>query len=157
MDGPAGSGKTTLADQVSGLSGAPVVHLDDLYDGWNGLSRLGEQLDGVLLPLAAGRPGTYRRYDWDEGRYAETVTVPAVPLLVLEGVGAGSLRHAALVTMLAFVVVAAELRLQRGLERDGTEMAGHWRRWMRSEADHLAEQRTRARADLLVDGRSLLG
>ncbi len=35
IDGPAGSGKTTLAEALSEvLDGAPVVHMDDLYEGW---------------------------------------------------------------------------------------------------------------------------
>ena len=36
IDGPAGSGKTTLAQKlVNDLSDAQVIHMDDLYDGWN--------------------------------------------------------------------------------------------------------------------------
>src|SRR5262245_52752501 len=40
VDGPAGSGKTTLADQLAPRVGdgsggrAQVVHMDDLYEGW---------------------------------------------------------------------------------------------------------------------------
>ena len=30
VDGPAGSGKTTLADEVRAITGAPVVHMDNL-------------------------------------------------------------------------------------------------------------------------------
>ena len=42
IDGPAGSGKTTLAgalsDELVGRGAkAAVLHLDDLYDGWTGL------------------------------------------------------------------------------------------------------------------------
>lgn len=70
--------------------------LDDLYDGWDGLPRVGAQLDALLTPLAAGRPGHYRRYDWHASAYAETVTVPPCDLLVVEGVGCGSARHAGL-------------------------------------------------------------
>ena len=86
VDGPAGSGKTTLADAVAALRpGARVVHMDDLYDGWNGLPHLADQLTGLLRPLADGEPGCYRRYDWFAGCYAETVDVPPGDLLVLEG------------------------------------------------------------------------
>ena len=36
IDGVAGSGKTTLATKLSEeLSNAPVVHMDDLYNGWS--------------------------------------------------------------------------------------------------------------------------
>lgn len=156
VDGPAGSGKTTLATAVAALAargpGARVVHMDDLYDGWNGLPRLTAQLTGLLRPLARGEAGCYRRYDWHAGRYAETVTVPPVPLLVLEGVGSGSRDHADLITVLAWVEAAPELRLRRGLARDGVAMADHWRRWAVDEQAHFRREATAARADLLVDG-----
>src|SRR5689334_11082023 len=89
VDGPAGSGKTTLAADLAALSGALVVHLDDMYEGWGGLLRAADRVDSLLLPLARGEPGSYRRWDWHAGDWAETVSVPPVPLLVLEGVGSG--------------------------------------------------------------------
>jgi energy-coupling factor transporter ATP-binding protein EcfA2 len=107
IDGPAGSGKTTLAAAVAALEpAARVVHMDDLYDGWGGLSRLTDQLTDLLRPLSRGATSRYRRYDWVAGRYAETVTVEPAPLLVLEGVGCGARRHADLVTALAWVETA---------------------------------------------------
>lgn len=153
VDGPAGSGKTTLADEIAALSGARVVHLDDLYEGWDGLPGVAGQLDGLLGPLASGRPGIYRRWDWHADAWAETVTVPPAPLLVLEGVGSGSPGHAGLVTVLVWVEVPAELRVTRGLERDGTAMAERWRQWAVDEREHFARERTRERADVRLDGR----
>lgn len=153
LDGPAGSGKTTLAAAVHEVrSDAHVVHMDDLYDGWDGLPRIGDQLEGLLRPLAEGRPGRYRRYDWVAQAYAETVIVDPVPVLVLEGVASGSLAHADLVTVLVWVSAPPDLRLARGLERDGSGVVEPWRRWMVDEASLFARQDTEARADLLVDG-----
>ena len=156
VDGPAGSGKTTLASAVAALRpGTPVIHMDDLYDGWEGLPHLTDQLSGLLRPLSTGEPGTYRRYDWHAGRYAETVTVTPGPLLVLEGVGSGSRTHADLTTALAWVWAPAGLRLRRGLERDGEALADRWHQWMVDEGRYLAQEQVEARADLLVDGTGL--
>jgi hypothetical protein len=156
VDGPAGSGKTTLAASIAGRRpGSRVVHMDDLYDGWDGLSRLTAQLSGLLRPLARGAAGSYRRYDWAAGRYAETVTVPPGPLLVLEGVGSGSRDHADLITVLAWVEAPPELRLRRGLDRDGAAMANHWSRWAVDEQALFRREATAERADLLVDGTGL--
>ena len=153
VDGPAGSGKTTLADAIAAARpGARVVHMDDLYPGWDGLPHVGAQLDSLLGPLSEDAPGRYRRWDWHAGRFAETVTVPPADLLVLEGVGAGSRSHARLVTVLAWVSAPPSLRLRRGLERDGPALAPEWERWMGAEAEHFAREGTEARADLLVDG-----
>ena len=144
IDGPSGSGKTTLAAAL----GAPVVHVDELIDGWTGLRTVDVQLDGLLRPLAAGDAGTYRRYDWHAGTYAETVIVPPAPLLVLEGVGAGSLAVADLVTLLVWMDAPLEVRRARGLERDGDEFAPHWDAWAAEEAEHFDRHGTCRRADL---------
>ena len=153
VDGPAGSGKTTLADEIATLSGAPVIHMDDLFQGWDGLPRVSEQLATLLPPLADGSPGSYRRWDWPGHAWAETVVVPQVPLLVLEGVGSGSLEHAALITVLAWVEVPYDLLMARGLERGGVEVADNWRQWAVDEQELFARERTRERADVVLDGR----
>ncbi len=151
VDGPAGSGKTTLAAAIAARDpSALVVHLDDLLDGWTGLSTLAARLDPLLLPLARGAAGSYRRYDWLADRYGETVTVAPSPLLVLEGVGSGTPRHTALCTVLAWVEVDSELRLRRGMARDGEGMRAHWERWMLDEQVLFADEDTRRRADLVV-------
>lgn len=150
VDGPSGSGKTTLADRLARLSGAPVVHLDELYDGWTGLPRLPEQLDRLLLPLAEGRPGSYRRYDWHAMAYDGVVTVPPAPLLIVEGVGSGSASYARLCTVLVWVEAPYAVRRARGLARDGDAFAPHWDAWARDETALFARERTRERADLKV-------
>ncbi|WP_240641626.1 uridine kinase family protein [Nocardioides ferulae] len=156
VDGPAGSGKTTLAAALaSARPDATVLHMDDLYDGWSGLAAGIAQLEGLLTEHAAGRPGQVRRYDWHAGRYAETVHLDPVRLLVVEGVGAGAVGHADLTGVLAWVVAPDDTRLQRGLERDGPAVESHWRRWLTTEARHFAEDRTAERADLIVDGLGL--
>ena len=107
------------------------------------------QLDGLLRPLAGGgQSGRYRRFDWIEDAYAETVVVPPVPLLVLEGVGSGSLVVADLVTVLVWVEAAYDVRMRRGLERDGEAFAPYWEAWAVAEQEHFARHRTRERADL---------
>lgn len=153
LDGPAGAGKTTLAQAVAQAHGAArVVHLDDLYDGWGGLLRIGDQLDTLLLPLAQDRPGSYRRYRWARGCYGETVTVPTSPLLIVEGVGAGSRAHAALATVTAWVTAPADLRRDRAVARSGPVLVEHWDDWARDEQESFARSGVVERADLVVDG-----
>ncbi|MFB9314397.1 4-amino-4-deoxy-L-arabinose transferase [Nocardioides plantarum] len=135
------------------------MHLDDLYDGWSGLATVADQLGPLLRPLSEGRPGSYRRYDWHAGAFAETVEVdPPGPggLLVLEGVGAGTAAYADLATVLVWVEVSRELRLARGLARDGEHLRAQWLAWQESEDASFASDRTRDRADLVVDGQGNL-
>lgn len=153
LDGPAGSGKTTWATAIAALApGALVIHMDDLFPGWSGLPRIDEQLHGLLTPLAEGRPGSYRRYDWLVGEYAETVIVDRVSLLLLEGVGSGASGFGALQTVLVWVEAPHDERMRRGIERDGEAFAPHWEQWAADEAALFARERTRERADVVVDG-----
>lgn len=150
IDGPAGSGKTSLADELAALGKAPVIHMDDLYAGWTGLPHVTDQLDTLLLPLAEDRAGSYRRYDWYSGAFAETVTVKPTPLLVVEGVGSGAAAYDRLRTVLAWVEAPYAVRRDRGLARDGDTFAAHWDAWAHDEAELFAKERTRERADMVI-------
>jgi uridine kinase len=157
VDGPAGSGKSTLARAVgeaalARLATVHVIHTDDLLDGWRGLPGLGRTLhDDVVAPLADGRPARYRRYDWLEGAFAEEHMVAPMDLLVLDGVGTGHPSLAPWRATLVWVSADADLRLGRGLERDGEAMRPEWERFMVDEAEDFQRNGTRDRADLQVD------
>lgn len=158
LDGPAGSGKTSLADAVvrrarDARLTVTLVHLDDVYDGWGGLATVGVTLlEDVVRPLAERRPATYRRYDWHAGRYAETRPVDPADLVVLDGVGSGHLGFADLVTLLVWVEAPSDVRLRRGLARDGADLEPQWTTWQTAEVRLHQEEDTRRRADVLVDG-----
>lgn len=158
LDGPAGSGKTTLAAAVRAAWGEKrpgeqvlVVGMDDLYPGWDGLEEGVRRVRSDLVtPLLHEEPAGYRRYDWLRGSEAEWVRVPPVDLLVLEGCGAGSASYAAAITMLVWVEAPAEVRLHRGLARDGDHLRAEWLAWAAQEERLFATERTRERADLVV-------
>ena len=61
IDGPSGAGKTTLADAVATDLDCPVVRVEDLYPGWDGLAE-GVRLlvEQVLEPLCRGEVARYR-------------------------------------------------------------------------------------------------
>jgi uridine kinase len=151
VDGPAGSGKTTLAGAVADVvPGSVVVHCDELLQGWGGMSGLASTVEKLLAPLAAGRSSAWRRWDWLADGWAETHPVEPGGLLVLEGVGSWSPAIADVVGFLVWVEAASELRLARGIERDGEAMRPHWMRW-RIEEDQMFERfGTRSHADLVV-------
>jgi uridine kinase len=155
IDGPAGSGKTTYASQLASfLADAPAIHMDDLYEGWSGLgdavfARIETQ---VLAPLRAGRRPSYQRYDWIRGAFAEWVDVDLGDLLLIEGVGAAAAPIDLWAAFRVWIEAPLDLRLQRGVERDGERQRDHWLRWAEQEAVHFATDGTHARADILVDG-----
>ena len=155
IDGPAGSGKTTLARDVAaeltGLSRrTATVHLDDLYEGWAGLDdalerRVCEQL---LVPLSAGNVARWQRYDWLAGRFAEWHELPPPEVLILEGCGAGARAYSAYTSLLVWLDADRDTRIARGLTRDGPQVLAKWLAWMDTEAEHFAVNWTRGRADI---------
>ena len=127
--------------------------MDDLFDGWRGLpGALPRVARDLVDPLRTGRPGSYRRYDWAAGRFAEERTVDPVDVLLLEGVGSGGSAYDDVVTCLVWVDMPRDVRLARGLERDGPQVREHWLPWLEDEEAVYARERTRERADVLVDG-----
>lgn len=155
VDGPAGSGKTTLAGLLGvALGGSPVVHMDDLYEGWSGLGPgIWDRLNGqVLAPLAAGRPARYQVYDWDAGRFDRWADLPVPRALVVEGVGAAARPVDAYASLRVWVEAPRDLRIARGVARDGEALRAQWLRWAEVEQAHFTADRTRDRADVLVDG-----
>nr|WP_246324894.1 uridine kinase [Petropleomorpha daqingensis] len=155
VDGPAGSGKTTFAGRLAAAlgPGAEQVHMDDLYAGWTLTGAAARLAAGVLRPLADGEPGGYHRYDWAARRFAAQPTpVPVPEVLVVEGCGSSPAALDPWTTLRVWVEAPAQLRLARGLARDGEEHEADWRAWQRTEARWFAADRTRERAQLIVDG-----
>lgn len=160
IDGAAGAGKTTLATAVAAVaagaagSDVRVVHMDDLYDGWRGVLDVGAQVDALLRSLRSGGSARYRRYDWHRGTYAEEHELLLPDLLVLEGVGAYDPAYADLVTLLVWVEAPREVRLARGLERDGEHLRDRWVDFLADEERVHARTAAERIAQVVVDGTS---
>jgi uridine kinase len=151
VDGPSAAGKTDLAARLTGaLDGPPVVHMDDLYDGWDGLAEGVRRLRGLTDDLAAGRPARYARYDWGRGAYGAEVDLGTPPVLVVEGVGAGAVAERAALTI--WLETPEIVRYRRGMARDGEAYRPYWDRWAAQERAHYATFPTHDLADVVVDG-----
>lgn len=151
VDGPSGAGKTVLADAVAQHLACPVVHMDDLYAGWDGLADAVPRLRSQLLePLCAGVAAVHRRWDWERGDWADAVVLPPTPVLVVEGCGSSARPAGDLATVRVWVDAPVEVRKRRALERDGETYQPHWEQWARQEAALFGADRTRARADVVI-------
>ena len=150
IDGRAGSGKSTVAEQIAATVGATVVHTDDLCLGWDGLAEVPGLLAELLRPLAEGRSGRYRRYDWVAQQVGEDVVVAPAPLLIIEGVGAGARTLRPWRTALLWLECPAPRRRQRALARDGDAFAPYWDAWAEAEDRYLSEEADRSEADLIL-------
>lgn len=139
VDGRSGSGKTRYAEALVAAAQSPaaVLHMDDLYAGWHGLlSSPGDLTRLVLAPLAAGERATYRRFDWQSGRFAEAHQVAPVGLLVVEGVGSSAAPATRFYDERIWLTASELVRRTRALARDGETFAPHWDSW-RTQEDRL--------------------
>lgn len=132
IDGRSGTGKTDLAELLAGRTGAVVVHMDDLYPGWDGLAAAVELLGEVLGDLRTGEPATHPVWDWAAGDYTAHVALPQQGVVVVEGVGSGCARP---VDLLVELVADPAVRRDRALARDGETFAAHWDDWAAQEAE----------------------
>ena len=154
VEGRAGAGKTTLAEAVARAyaGSAAVVHLDDLYEGWSGLPKVADRIrDELLPPLRAGRPAAIRRWDWAADRLGADLTVPVTDVLLLDGVGSYARAYDDAVSLVVWLEAPEPVRKARALARDGDVFAPYWDRWAADETVVHARERTRERADLVID------
>lgn len=156
IDGRAGSGKTTLAGDLklhlSPRHQVEIVHLDEIYAGWN--EALGENLTfaltGILESLERGAPILLQIYNWQLGIFDAERRINPPELLVIEGVGSGQrvVRSAAASTI--WMDISAEVGLSRVLERDGTSISAEMVKWQAAEAAHFLNDETRESADFIL-------
>ena len=167
VDGLGGAGKTVLAETLAGELGAPVVQGDDFFRPsaerqplGDGSDSVGESFDWrrlerqVLAPLLRGEEARYQRYDWDSDCLSEWVTVPSRDTVLVEGVFLlrTELRRYASVSI--WVETPREVRLARGIERDGEAARSRWiDEWMPAEDAYTSSMRPHTAATLVVDGR----
>jgi len=158
VDGGAGSGKSTLARQLADLSGAGLVEIDD-FVSWDDFAGWWPRFEAqVLAPLLAGRDAHYQVRDWANdwrgGSLGGWKTLAWQPVVVVEGVTCTRRAADELLAYKIWVEAPAELRLARGLARDhgqGYDVTALWERWLGEEDVFFGTDRTRERADAVVD------
>jgi uridine kinase len=154
IDGLGGSGKSELAARLARAVGnTRVVHTDDFarpnVPGWD-WQRMVKQ---VLAPIARNEPGRYQRYDWTVDRLAEWHELPVGGTLIVEGVSSLRSELGRYWDLAIWVSAPYELRLERGVKRDGERMRSQWADvWIPQEEEYVQAHRPVEKADVIVDG-----
>lgn len=148
IGGHGGAGKTTLARMIDG---AQIVSTDEFWDGEGfDIERLRRE---VVEPLLRGEAATFSSYDWAarETRGSREVTPRGV--IVVEGVCALHRRLRGAYAVRAWVEAPYDVRLARGVARDGEAARSTWVDvWMPSEDRYVAADDPVSAADVVIDG-----
>jgi len=147
IDGRAGSGKSTLADALQrrlfkqGESLPRVIHMDDLYPGWDGLSAGADYLQRfVLNPLAKHETASWQVFDWAKNERADWREFGGGTPLIVEGCGSLNSLSAPLADLCVWLDVPQDLRFERWVSREGND--DNWAKWAAQEADFYAREKS---------------
>lgn len=153
IDGPAGAGKTTLAAYLQSVLNKSmtvhVVHMDDLYHGWNTPfdKEFTSRLTTITDAHRENRPSQVTRYDWKSASYLESMTIDSCDLLILEGVASSHSIISDTLTATIWVDTSEETGLERVLARDGAQYQVEMHLWLTLQKQHFKSQGSQKKAD----------
>jgi uridine kinase len=121
---------------------------------WNGSQfELARLHDEVVAPLLNGANGRYREWDWDAGSLGRLRVVEPAGILVIEGVCALHRMFRDHENVRVWVDAPADVRLERGVARDGEAMRARWTGvWMPGEDAYVAADQPKQCAHIKIDG-----
>lgn len=153
VDGCGGAGKTTFAPRLArALGGAPLLATDDFASWEEMLEWWPRVLEQVLVPLSEKRPARYQRYDWEANALAEWHSIDSGGVLVMEGVSASRLEFRPYLSYSIWVECPRDVRLARGLARNGPDSLPSWEQWMAAEDVYMAREHPIEHVQLIVNG-----
>lgn len=154
IDGRAGSGKSTLAEALKnrlfkeGESLPRVIHMDDLYEGWQGLESGVDVLQRLILaPLRAGRTASWQEWNWFTNEREKWREFSGGTPLIIEGCGALNRVSAEHSLIRVWLEVDESLRFERWVAREGS--SEHWAEWAAQELEFYARERSAELATLV--------
>lgn len=167
IDGGGGAGKTTLSRRLQDASPrVRCVHMDDFYRPSPDDSEVRSEpcwffdwrriRDEVLAPLKRGETARFRPYDWEAQRLSDDqIAVESEGIVIVEGISALRRELRPWIDIGLWVETPADVRLERGVERDGEEARDTWVEfWMAEEARYFEAHEPHRFAQVLIYGRS---
>jgi uridine kinase len=156
IDGPAGAGKTTLASNIH-LALYPnftstIIHMDDLYNGWEkALSvELTEVLSYIAQAHSQSQPISLSKFNWADSTFSPAEAIDDAQLIILEGVGSGQGAIREYLSALIWIDIDESKGLSRVLERDGEGIRNQMQKWLVTQEQHFALEKTENAADFVL-------
>ena len=156
IDGPAGAGKTTLATTLS-LALAKeftitVIHMDDLYAGWDGA--LGKSLTDSLTWITSchkvKKDVIFAPFNWVQNNFDPPRRCASTSLLILEGVGSSQVAVEEFLSTSIWIDLDPIIGFQRVIERDGEQISESMKGWLDRQGQHFASDRTKERSEFIL-------
>lgn len=133
IDGPSGAGKTTLSNVIetkwNSAVKLQVIHMDDIYPGWDGLAEASAVVLRMLTERSDGEDTHWQRYDWHKKELAEWHSVDAGEPLLIEGCGSMPLGAERYSQARIWCDASVEVRKTRALSRGDEDFESHWNQW----------------------------
>jgi uridine kinase len=156
IDGPAGSGKTTLAKSLSRLfENCPIIHMDEIYEGWENalLKKTSNDLtDWIINPLLESKTIEFIKYDWNLEKRIEKVVINLPNVLIIEGVGSSSFEISQHACLKLWIEVNKDTGINRVLTRDGQQIQEQMKKWQFQESKFFIENNSKENSDIWIDG-----
>jgi uridine kinase len=169
IDGGGGAGKTTFAARLQKeTTGSYIVKIDDFYRppplrsplvstqvinpnfDWDRFRTL------VLEAAKNNKDISYQLYDFKKGTLSgKVVRVPQDATIIVEGVWCMQTAFVDFYDYRIWLEAPADIRLERGVLRDGEEMRQEWEReWIPIDEYYQEMQKPQLRSDCIVDSHS---
>jgi uridine kinase len=162
ISGFGGSGKSTLTRALlESVPDSARIRGDDFLDpvrshvrseDWDGMERLRLRAE-VLDPFRAGRPSSFRRFDWNLRRLGEPEPVPQARVLIVDAIGLFHPELDGALDLTIWVDVDLDAATARGKARDRERRSEHevlWDEvWVPTEREFVTRFDPRGHADVL--------
>ena len=163
LDGRCGSGKTTLAAQLTERFPQSItVHTDDFYlppsrrvTGWEKIPCANMDIqrlrDEVVAPARAGQAFSYQAYSCREGAYLPPRPLGSAPLVIVEGSYSCHPTLTDCYDLKVFVTCSKEEQARRLLARERERYSGFTARWIPLEEGYFAKFQIEQTVDFILD------
>ncbi len=155
IDGRAGSGKSTFAEALQqqlfrdGESAPRVIHMDNIFEGWDGLA-LGSDymVRFILQPLARRETASWQDWSWVKNQRSSWREFSGGTPLIVEGCGSLTERSKEHADISIWLEASEEVRRERWIQRE--RHLEKFDFWAAQELDFYAREKSQSLADLVI-------
>jgi len=155
IDGRAGSGKSTFAEALQkqlfrdGESAPRVIHMDNIFEGWEGLALGSDYLVRFILqPLARRETASWQDWSWVKNQRSSWREFSGGTPLIVEGCGSLSERSKEHADIAIWLEASEETRRERWIQRE--RHLDKFDFWAAQELDFYAREKSQSLADLVI-------